>query len=165
MLILSSSFLSLLGVQSFTKRNDKQNVLSWYSGMCLKHLLIMELYKYSDAALINFRVDFPLFPLIISWHCPVLSQGNKFEIDRGKNISGRSVRCQARVLKWGRRHILILISKTYLIYIFNVFQICPASIGTNSPRNKRRLPPWLCLVADYIYANAGVEAGDVDNDN
>ena len=80
----------------FTKRNDKQNVLSWYSGMCLKHLLIMELYKYSDAALINFRVDFPLFPPIISWHCPVLSQGNKFEIDRGKDISGR---CQARVLQ------------------------------------------------------------------
>ena len=89
---------SLLGVR-FSKRNDKQNVLSWYSGMCLKHLLIMELYKYSDAALINFKVDFPLFPPIISWHCPVLSQGNKFEIDRGKNISGRSVRCQARMLE------------------------------------------------------------------
>ena len=38
-------------------------------------------------------------------------------------------------------------------------------IDANLARNKHRLPPWVCLVADYIYANAGVEAGDVDNDN
>ena len=42
---------------------------------------------------------------------------------------------------------------------------CLEKIDANSAMNKRRLPPWLCLVADYIYANAGVEAGDVDNDN